>query len=164
MPQSAKKPASDRAAETLTLASGAEGKTQKSAFGFDTLPNVMDMGSRLLASAMDIQGGALKAFADSCGVGIRACGTLSSELTECGRNSLSQMMELSKEAAQCRTVNSVIELQQKAMQQGLETCLDATQKLSAQLHECCVESLQPLHEQSALVSEKIGNAMTKTTA
>lgn len=168
MPHTAKKTTHDQAQEKLTLASEAQGSAQKSQekaglFRFGMMPNAVDLCSRLFESAMEIQGSALKAF-DSCGVGMRACTAISSDLADSGSRSLSRMTELSKEAASCRTINSVIELQQKAAQQAVETCMDTTQKLCTQLHECCVESLQPLQEHGALMSDKIGEAMKKTTA
>lgn len=164
MSQAAKKVTHEHPQEKLSLAADTKRSSRsqdKSAmFGFTMLPNALDMCSRLMGSSMEIQSDMLKAMTECSGATIRACSTLSTDLIESGNRSLSQMMELSKEAANCRTINAVIELQQKAAEQVIGNCMDTTQKLSAQLHECCMESLSPLQEHASLISDKIAKSLT----
>lgn len=166
MPQTATKTTQERTQHKPALAAEAKDASasvhEHMTIGLNALPNAMELCNRMMTGWMEISGGALKALTESCSASIRACSSLSTDLADSGNRSLSQMMELSKEAANCRTINSVLELQQKAVQQAMETCMDTTQKFSAQIHECCMESLNPLQEQVAQVSETIGKAMATT--
>lgn len=165
MTQAAKKVTHDQPQEKLSLAAdtkrGSRGQEKSGmfGFGFDMLPNAVDICTRLMGSSMEIQSDMVKAMTECSGAAIRACSSLSTDLVESGNRTMSQMLELSKEAASCRTINSVIELQQKAAGQAIETCIDATQKVSTQLHECCMETLNPLQEHASLISDKIAKAL-----
>lgn len=163
MSQAAKKVNHDQPQEKLSLAAdtkrGKSGQEKSGMFGFDMLPNAVDICSRLMGSSMEIQSDMVKAMTECSGAAIRACSSLSTDLVESGNRTMSQMLELSREAASCRTINSVIELQQKAAEQAIETCIDATQKVSTQLHECCMETLNPLQEHASLISDKIAKAL-----
>ena len=164
MSQAAKKVTQDQPQEKLSLASETKrsnkAQEKNTMFGFDMLPNAVDRCSQLVGSSVEIHSDLFKAMTECSSAAVRTCSSLSAHLMESGNRSLSQWMELSKEAANCRTINSVIELQQKATEQAIETCIDATQKVSAQLHECCMETLNPLQEHAASISEKIGKAVT----
>jgi hypothetical protein len=164
MSQAARKVTQDQPQEKLSIASetkrGSKSQEKSSMFGFDMLPGAMDVCSRLVGSSMEIHSDMFKALTECSAATVRACSSLSNELIESSNRSLSQLMELSKEAANCRTINAVIELQQKAAEHAIETCIDTTQKVSAQLHECCMETLNPLQEHAASISDKISKAVT----
>ena len=164
MSQAAKKITQDHPQEKLSLAAdtkrGNQPQEKNSMFGFGMLLNAGDICSRLMGSSVEIQTSVFKAMTECSSAAVRACSTLSTDLMESGNRSLSQVMELSKEAANCRTINSVLELQQKAAEQAIGTCIDATQKLSTQLHECCMDSLSPLQEHASLISDKIVKTIT----
>lgn len=128
---------------------------------FGIFPNAMDMCSQLLANTMEFHNETVRIANDYYGGTVRTLCAISSDLTDSSNRSFTQIIGYSQETAQCRTINAVVDLQQKATQQAIENCVDATRKVTGQLQGHVNKSLSLFQDHTANVSERISKVAKK---
>jgi hypothetical protein len=84
---------------------------------------------------------------------------ITGELMESCNRSFSELAEISKEASSCRTMKSMIELQNKTVRQVLGNYFDTTNKLCGMLFDSCSEAFEPINERTAVASEQFRKAL-----
>lgn len=118
-----------------------------------------DMFSKMCMEIMNISRGNIEAVVESCTITANVAKTMSSEISELCNKSFSDSVEMSKEAFSCRTINDVVELQNKAMKQMLDTCFNETNKMCNMAFECTTEALEPINERVSEASEQMCKVM-----
>lgn len=83
---------------------------------------------------------------------------LSAEIFEYTNKSFSDQIEISKEFFGCRTLNDMVELQQKLIKNSLDSWFSETGKISGMILEYSSEAAQPLNEKIA----EAGDQFVKT--
>lgn len=86
--------------------------------------------------------------------------TLSEEVFESCNKSFSENMELSKEAFSCRTLNDVIELQNRTLKRALDNFFNQSVRMSGMAFEFANEAFEPLNERVIRASEQLGKAFS----
>ncbi|NBO18003.1 MAG: phasin family protein [Proteobacteria bacterium] len=84
---------------------------------------------------------------------------VSAELVEAGNETFSENLELSKEFFSCRTFSDMMELQNRAMRQSLDTFFNQSMKLSSMLFEYTNEALEPINERVSQASGQISKVL-----
>jgi phasin family protein len=84
---------------------------------------------------------------------------VTTEIMESCNRSFSESAEIAREAFSCRTINDMVELQNRAVQQAFDNYFNTTNKLCSMLFDSCTEALEPLHERTSVASEQIRKAL-----
>ena len=80
---------------------------------------------------------------------------IGSELMESSKNNVSDFVELSQEVFACRTMQDMIGLQNKAMQQLCNSYFKYNEMLHNALSQSCDEVLTSINKNTAVASDKI---------
>jgi len=84
---------------------------------------------------------------------------LSSEAFESANKAFSDSIELSKEFFACRTLNDMIELQNRAVKSVMDNFFSESVRLSNKLFEYSREALEPINERVAQATEQFRKAL-----
>jgi hypothetical protein len=82
-----------------------------------------------------------------------------SEMFDSANQAFSDTMEMSREIFTCRTVNDVVELQNRLMRSTIDNFFNQSMKLSDMMFEYTTEALEPLNERVAEVTEQFSKAL-----
>ncbi len=85
---------------------------------------------------------------------------VSSEVFEYANKALSDNLELSKEFFACRTLNDMMELQNRMVKNTIDSFFSETVKLSGMLFEYTTEALEPINERVAQATEQFNKSLT----
>ncbi len=88
---------------------------------------------------------------------------VSSELMEYANKGFTDSVELSKEFFACRTINDMMELQNRAMKSAMDNAFAQTTRLSSLIFEYSSEALEPINERVAQATEQLSKTL-KTVA
>ena len=125
----------------------------------DNLLRTADGFNRAATEGMDICSGNIGAFVESGDVASRIFQDISNEMMESCNRTLSEVVELSRETFACKTLNDMIELQNRAVQQVCDNYFATTNKLCSMLFDSCTEALAPINKRTAIASEQIRKKM-----
>ncbi len=97
------------------------------------------------------------------------CGNLSAnvaknvgeEVSELVNQSLSECMELCQEALACRTLNDLVELNNRVVKSSLDNCFEQISKFSNIWFEAAAEVCEPLNERISLAGTQLSKLMAK---
>jgi phasin family protein len=118
-----------------------------------------DMFSKMCMEMMNISRGNMEAMIESCTITSNIAKGMTTEMSEMCNKSFSDCVEMSKEAFSCRTINDVVELQNKAVKQALDTCFNETNKICGMAFECASDALEPINERVSEASEQMCKVM-----
>jgi hypothetical protein len=85
--------------------------------------------------------------------------SVSQEVSDYVSKSFSDQVELSKEAFSCRTMNDVIELQNRVMKQSMDNYFNECMKLCNMMFECATEALEPINQRVSGATEQVSRIM-----
>lgn len=80
---------------------------------------------------------------------------LNEETTQACNRAMAECTSISKAAFGCRTINDVIELQNRLVKLGMEHCFSESGKLMTKGFDCCTTMLKPLQDHVAQISDAI---------
>lgn len=84
---------------------------------------------------------------------------LSSEIFEYANRNFADGVELSREMFSCRTINEVMELQNRALRSVMDNSFSQIARISSLLFEYSSEALEPINERVAQVSEELSKTI-----
>ena len=84
---------------------------------------------------------------------------VSAELFESANKAFSDNVDLSKELFACRTVNDMVDLQNRAIRQSIDGFFNQSMKFSGLLFEYSSEALEPLGERVVQITEHLNKAV-----
>lgn len=86
---------------------------------------------------------------------------MSSELFESANKAFTDSVEVSKELFACRTINDMMELQNRVMKKAMDNAFSQSARLSNMLFEYSSEALEPINERVAQASEQLSKTLSK---
>lgn len=151
--------------EMLSSGSGEAQKAQEKMWemsreSVENFARSCDVFTKMCAEMVNIARGNVEAFVECATISAGIAKTISSEVSETCNKSFSDCVEMSKEAFTCRTINDVVELQNKAVKQTLDVCFNETNKLCTLAFEGCSEALEPINERVSEASEQLCKVMS----
>lgn len=123
-----------------------------------------------IAKTADTAGEAINEASNICRDNMEACiesgniaaniaREISEELTEYSSHAANEAVELSKEFFACRTLNDVVELQNKVMKNSVENSFEQWSRLSNSAFESFNEIFEPINQRIAESTEQISKLM-----
>jgi len=88
----------------------------------------------------------------------RCCINISNEIMECCNSTASELSEISQEALACRTINDVMDLQARSMEQLSSSYFDMANKISRLAFDAWAEALAPVIKQADASSKPMRKA------
>ncbi|MEQ1790224.1 MAG: phasin family protein [Rickettsiales bacterium] len=85
---------------------------------------------------------------------------ISSELVEYANKAFSDNVELSKSMFACRTINDMIDLQNKIVKNSCDSFFGQSSKLTNMLFEYSTEALEPINERVAQTTEQLSKKLS----
>lgn len=86
---------------------------------------------------------------------------VSGEVMEAGNKAFSDNVELSKQFFGCRTLNDMLELQNKLLKTNIDSFFNQSVKLSGMLFEYTTEALEPINERIIEASEQFSKVLSE---
>lgn len=97
-----------------------------------------------------------------CGnLGASLAKDVSSEVFEAANRSFSDTIETSKEFFACRTINDMVELQNKIVKSTIDNFFNESVKLSGMIFEYTTEALEPINERVAQTTEQLSKVLAE---
>ncbi len=84
---------------------------------------------------------------------------LSNEMIEYANQAFSDNVELSKSVFACRTINDMVDLQNKIVKSSLDSFFNQSSKLSGMIFEYSSEAFEPINERFAEATEQMSKAL-----
>lgn len=85
---------------------------------------------------------------------------ISSEMFEYANKSFSETVEVSKELFACRTINDMMELQNRILKNTMDSAFAQSTRLSNLLFEYSSEALEPINERVAQATEQFSKTLS----
>lgn len=144
-------------------ATGARGAQERvmemSREGVENLARSADMCTRVVTEMASIARENVDACIEAGTIGSNLAKEMGEEIAETCNKVFTDCVELSKEALACRTINDVMELQNRAFRQLMDHCFSQSSKLCGMAMEGCNEAMEPINERIASSSEQLCKAM-----
>ena len=119
----------------------------------------MDAASKSMVDVIGIARENMEACMECCSIGANMAKDVSNEITECCNSMMSDMMEISKDAFSCRTVNDVMDLQNRMMQTMMDGMFGQGSKISNMCFEYMNEMFQPLNERMVQSTKQLSRSL-----
>lgn len=150
--------------EMLASGTGEAQKAQEKVWeigreGMENFARASDAFTRLSSEMLGICRDNVEALIECCNLSVNAAREMSTEITSVCNRSFSDSVELSKDLFSCRTINDVVELQNRTVKQAVDTYFSETNKLCNLAFEHCTEALEPLNDRVAEASEQFCKAI-----
>lgn len=148
-------------AEQFKAAFDAKGAEKAFAFGNDAaeqLNKTASTASRTMNEAAEISRDNAEAIVECGNIAVNVSKQMSSELIGFANKSFAQNVELSKQALACRTINDVFDLQNRAVQSGLDALFAESVKMSEMMFQCASDISEPLNERIAESADRLTKA------
>jgi phasin family protein len=84
---------------------------------------------------------------------------VSSELVEYANKSFAESVEVSKEIFACRTINDIMELQNRVLKNAMDNAFAQSSRLSNMFFEYSTEALEPINERVAQATEQFSKTL-----
>lgn len=154
MAQTARKLAPTEAAKTSKIQEIGREATEQFAHAADVLP-------RMMTEVTEICRANAEAVTECFDVVSASAKDASEEALQSYNRSFTECADLSKAALSCRTINDVVELQNRLVQHGMDYCFNESSKFLNIGFECCTALLKPVQEHIAQTSERFGKALSE---
>ncbi len=86
---------------------------------------------------------------------------VSSEMIEYANKAFSDNVEISKSIFACRTINDMVDLQNKIVKSSLDSFFNQSSKLTGMLFEYSTEALEPINERVSQATEQLSKTLSK---
>lgn len=150
--------------ELFASSAGEAQKAQEKAFaigreGAASFAKSADAVTKLMYEAVSLSRDNVEAAIECSNITANFAKDLSEQLAEYANGAFTSQMELSKEAFSCRTINDVLELQNKFIRSALDGFFGESLKMSEKLFEYTSEALEPVNERIAQAGDQISKAL-----
>ncbi len=86
---------------------------------------------------------------------------VSSEIIEYANKAFSDNIEISKNIFACRTINDMVELQNKIVKSSIDSFFNQSSKLTGMLFEYSSEAFEPINERVSQATEQLSKALSE---
>ncbi len=154
----------DAMREFLTTSTGEAQKTQEKVFAYgreraENLAKSADAVSKMMYEAIGISRDNVETCIECGNTTAALIKDMSSEIAESANKAFSDNVEISKELFACRTINDMLELQNRVARQTIDNFFNQSVKLSGMFFEYSTEALEPINERVAQVTEQFSKAL-----
>lgn len=157
---------SSRAAKDFISSSADEAqKAQEKIFAFsqqsaDKFAKSADAMTKALYETITASRENVDALVECSNVAAALAKEISSEAFEFANKNFSDSTEISKDFFACRTINDMMELQNRVVRAAMDTAFAQTNRISSLVFEYSSEALEPINERVAKTSEQFGKALS----
>lgn len=89
---------------------------------------------------------------------------MSNEMLEYANRSFSDGVELSRDVFACRTINDMVDLQNRIIKSSLDSFFNQSSKMSSMIFEYSNEALEPINERVSQASEQMSKVLSEAAA
>jgi len=126
--------------------------------GVENFKRTADEINHKAAAGMSMCSENIGTLINSSSVAPRCCMNISNEIMECCNRTASELSEISQEALACRTINDVMDLQTRSMEQLSSSYFDMANKISRLAFDAWAEALAPVIKQADTSSKQMRKA------
>jgi phasin family protein len=127
--------------------------------GADKIAKSADAVSKAFYESISSSRENIEAVVECSNVAAALAKDVSTEMFEYANKSFSDSVEVSKELFACRTINDMMELQNRVMKSAMDNAFAQTTRLSELFFEYSSEALEPINERVASVSEQFSKTL-----
>ena len=149
------------------LANGASEaqKVQEKAFemgreGAQQISKSADAMTKSLYEAISISRDNVEALVECGNLTASLAKDVSSEMIEYANKAFSDNVEISKNIFACRTINDMVDLQNKIVRSSLDSFFNQSSKLSGMIFEYSSEALEPINERVSQATEQFSKTLS----
>lgn len=125
----------------------------------ETIAKSTDTTTKMMYEAINICRDNIEACVECASTMSGLAKDVSQEMADYISKSFSDQVELSKDAFNCRTMNDVIELQNKVMKQSMDSYFNECMKIYDMFFECATEALEPINQRVSDATEQVSRIM-----
>jgi hypothetical protein len=129
--------------------------------GAQTFSRSADMASKTMNEVAAIARDNVEACMECGNLSASVAKNVSEEVSEIVNQSLTDAMEICQEALACRTLNDVVELNNRVVKSSLDNCFEQISKLSSIMFEAAAEVCEPINERVSNASNQLSKLMAK---
>lgn len=126
----------------------------------DTIAKSADAATKTLYEAINICRDNLESAIECGNISTNVAKEFGQEITDFVNQAAADQMEIAKAAFSCRTLNDVVELQNKVVRHTMESYFDQCSRLTNLLFECASDICEPINERITEASEQLNKAMS----
>jgi len=150
--------------EFLATGAGEAAKAQEKAFamgreGAEQISKGADAVTKLMFEAISASRDNVETAIECGNMTAALAKDVSAEVLESANQAFSDSLELSKEFFGCRTINDVVELQNRIVRSSVDNFFSKSVKLSGMFFEYTTEALEPINERVAQATEKFSKSL-----
>jgi hypothetical protein len=127
--------------------------------GAEHIAKSADVMTKVMHEVVGLSRGNIDACIECGNVTTGLAKEVSQEVIDYCNQAFSDSVELSKEMLNCRTLNDVIELQNRVMKHTLDNFFNQSMKMSTLMFEYATEAMEPINERISEASEQISRAV-----
>ncbi|MBV8939894.1 MAG: phasin family protein [Alphaproteobacteria bacterium] len=127
--------------------------------GVENLARSADVATRVLTELVSMARGNVDAYIECGNVTASAVKNISAELVESCNKAFSDYVDISKEAFNCRTINDVMDLNNRVFRQVIDRFFSDSSRLCNMAFESCTEAMEPINERMADASDQLCKAL-----
>lgn len=150
--------------EFLASSAGEAKKAQEKMFSFgregaENFAKSADAVTKMLAESVAMSRDNIETLIECGNMTASLAKDMSAELFESANKAFSDSVELSKDVFACRTINDVLELQNRVARSAIDSFFNQSVKFSGLFFEYSTEALEPINERVAQASEQFSKAL-----
>jgi hypothetical protein len=154
----------DAMKDMLSTGAGEAQKTQEKLFSIsrdsaDKMAKSADAATKMMYDAIATSRDSIETAIECGNMTAALAKDLSSELFENANQSFSDGVETTKELFACRTINDMMELNNRLFRQASENLFNQSAKISERVFEYANEAIEPINERVAQVSQQLNKAL-----
>lgn len=128
--------------------------------GAESFAKSADQASKAVYELMNICRDNLEACIESGNVSANIYKELSQEISDYCNQTASEQMETAQQLFACRTLNDLVELQNKVIRNSVEGYFDQCNKLSSFAFECINDICEPINQRVSDATEQVGKIIS----
>ncbi len=115
--------------------------------------------SQVANSCKDMCSGNISALVEAGNTASQTAMQISNQIMESNKQTYSDLVQLSRDAFACRTMQDVTDLQKKSLHQLCTNYLDNATKLMGMVFDSCNDAMTPINDRTAEASDQIRKAI-----
>lgn len=128
--------------------------------GAENFAKSADKASKTVYELMNMCRDNLEACMESSNVSANICKELSQEISDYCNQAASDQMETAQQLFACRTLNDLVELQNKIVRTTVDSYFEQCNKLSGLAFECVNDICEPINQRVSEATEQVSKLMT----
>lgn len=128
--------------------------------GAETFAKSADQASKAVYELMNICRDNLEACIESGNLSANICKELSQEISDYCNQAASEQMETAQQLFACRTLNDLVELQNRVIRHSVDGYFEQCNKISSLAFECINDICEPINQRVSDATEQVSKIIT----